>query len=212
MPALSRIRVNDFYEEQFYLPMTCVHCADAPCVRCVRRWRSRGAGRSDPGPRAALHRLQDVPAGVPVRCDGLPPERRRGAELRSLSPLRRGRSACSSACRGLSSMPRWRRPRPRSRRSTPPRQAVSAGTARKGAATRAMQGQVRPDRQQCGALCGAIDWIRKPIRQEKIVLVNREPGPAYSRVALPYFVAGEMTLEELLIRQRPPITAATVWS
>jgi carbon-monoxide dehydrogenase iron sulfur subunit len=31
-PALSRIRVNDFYEEQFYLPMTCVHCADAPCA------------------------------------------------------------------------------------------------------------------------------------------------------------------------------------
>jgi len=32
VPALSRIRVNDFYEEQFYLPMTCVHCADAPCA------------------------------------------------------------------------------------------------------------------------------------------------------------------------------------
>jgi Fe-S-cluster-containing hydrogenase component 2 len=30
-PALSRIKVNDFYEEQFYLPMTCVHCADMPC-------------------------------------------------------------------------------------------------------------------------------------------------------------------------------------
>jgi Fe-S-cluster-containing hydrogenase component 2 len=29
--SLSRIRVNDFYEEQFYLPMTCVHCADMPC-------------------------------------------------------------------------------------------------------------------------------------------------------------------------------------
>ena len=32
VPALSRIRVHDFYEEQFYLPMTCVHCADAPCA------------------------------------------------------------------------------------------------------------------------------------------------------------------------------------
>ena len=32
VPALSRIRVNDFYEEQFYLPMVCVHCADAPCA------------------------------------------------------------------------------------------------------------------------------------------------------------------------------------
>ena len=31
-PARSRIRVNDFYEEQFYLPMLCVHCADAPCA------------------------------------------------------------------------------------------------------------------------------------------------------------------------------------
>src|SRR3989440_628730 len=30
--ALSRIRVHDFYDEQFYLPMTCVHCADAPCA------------------------------------------------------------------------------------------------------------------------------------------------------------------------------------
>jgi Fe-S-cluster-containing hydrogenase component 2 len=32
VPALSRIRVNDFYDEQFYLPLTCVHCADAPCA------------------------------------------------------------------------------------------------------------------------------------------------------------------------------------
>lgn len=32
VPALSRIKVNDLYEEQFYLPMTCVHCADAPCA------------------------------------------------------------------------------------------------------------------------------------------------------------------------------------
>lgn len=31
-PSLSRIRVNDFYEEQFYLPMVCVYCADAPCA------------------------------------------------------------------------------------------------------------------------------------------------------------------------------------
>ena len=30
--ALSRIRVHDFYDEQFYLPMVCVHCADAPCA------------------------------------------------------------------------------------------------------------------------------------------------------------------------------------
>jgi Fe-S-cluster-containing hydrogenase component 2 len=33
VPALSRIRVNDLYEEQFYLPLTCVHCADAPCAQ-----------------------------------------------------------------------------------------------------------------------------------------------------------------------------------
>jgi Fe-S-cluster-containing hydrogenase component 2 len=32
VPALSRIRVNDLYDEQFYLPLTCVHCADAPCA------------------------------------------------------------------------------------------------------------------------------------------------------------------------------------
>lgn len=32
VPALSRIRVQDFYDEQFYLPMVCVHCADAPCA------------------------------------------------------------------------------------------------------------------------------------------------------------------------------------
>ena len=40
----------------------------------------------------------------------------------------------------------------------------------------------------------AIDWIRKYDRQGSIVLINREVGPAYSRVALPYYVAGEMTL------------------
>ena len=32
VPALSRIRVQDFYDEQFYLPTVCVHCADAPCA------------------------------------------------------------------------------------------------------------------------------------------------------------------------------------
>jgi Fe-S-cluster-containing hydrogenase component 2 len=30
-PSLSRIRVNDLYDQQFYLPLTCVHCADMPC-------------------------------------------------------------------------------------------------------------------------------------------------------------------------------------
>jgi carbon-monoxide dehydrogenase iron sulfur subunit len=32
IPVLSRIRIADFYEEQFYQPMVCVHCADAPCA------------------------------------------------------------------------------------------------------------------------------------------------------------------------------------
>jgi len=52
------------------------------------------------------------------------------------------------------------------------------------------------------AALAAIDGIRRLDRAGKIIVLNREHGPAYSRVALPYFVAGEMTLEELLIRQR----------
>jgi NAD(P)H-nitrite reductase large subunit len=51
------------------------------------------------------------------------------------------------------------------------------------------------------ATLAAIDWIRKYDRQGRIILINREPGPAYSRVALPYYVAGEMSLDDLLIRQ-----------
>jgi len=51
------------------------------------------------------------------------------------------------------------------------------------------------------ATLAAIDWIRKYDASGSIILVNREPGPAYSRVALPYYVAGEMSLEDLLIRQ-----------
>ncbi|GIW41318.1 MAG: pyridine nucleotide-disulfide oxidoreductase [Candidatus Binatia bacterium] len=50
------------------------------------------------------------------------------------------------------------------------------------------------------ASLAAVDWIRKYDREGRILLVNREPGPAYSRVALPYYVAGEMTLEDLWIR------------
>lgn len=51
------------------------------------------------------------------------------------------------------------------------------------------------------ATLAAIDWIRKYDRDGSIILINREPGPAYSRVALPYYVAGEMSLDDLLIRQ-----------
>jgi NADPH-dependent 2,4-dienoyl-CoA reductase/sulfur reductase-like enzyme len=53
------------------------------------------------------------------------------------------------------------------------------------------------------ATLAAIDWIRKYDRDGTIILINREPGPAYSRVALPYYVAGEMSLDELLIRRTP---------
>jgi NAD(P)H-nitrite reductase large subunit len=50
------------------------------------------------------------------------------------------------------------------------------------------------------ATLAAVESIRKHDRDGSIIIVNREPGPAYSRVALPYYVAGEMTLEDLLIR------------
>jgi NAD(P)H-nitrite reductase large subunit len=60
------------------------------------------------------------------------------------------------------------------------------------------------------ATLAAIDAIRKFDRSGKIVLLNREHGTAYSRVALPYFVAGEMALDELLIRQRPDYERAGV--
>ena len=53
------------------------------------------------------------------------------------------------------------------------------------------------------ASLAAIDGIRKFDTQGEITLINREDGPAYSRVALPYYVAGEKTLSDLLIRQKP---------
>src|SRR5882672_763825 len=56
------------------------------------------------------------------------------------------------------------------------------------------------------ASLAAIDGIRKHDKQGEITLINREDGPAYSRVALPYYVAGEMTLDELLIRQKTDYT------
>src|SRR5438128_7145884 len=51
------------------------------------------------------------------------------------------------------------------------------------------------------AALAAVDWIRARDPQGQIVLVNRERGPAYSRVALPYYVSGARTLESLMIRQ-----------
>ena len=51
------------------------------------------------------------------------------------------------------------------------------------------------------AALAAVDGIRKIDKQGEITIINRETGPAYSRVALPYYVAGEMTLDDLLIRQ-----------
>jgi NAD(P)H-nitrite reductase large subunit len=51
------------------------------------------------------------------------------------------------------------------------------------------------------ATLAAIDWIRRRDASGRIVLVNREQGPAYSRVALPYYVSGERTRRSLLIRQ-----------
>lgn len=53
------------------------------------------------------------------------------------------------------------------------------------------------------ASLAAVDGIRKHDREGEITIINREEGPAYSRVALPYYVAGEMTLGDLLIRQKP---------
>jgi NAD(P)H-nitrite reductase large subunit len=53
------------------------------------------------------------------------------------------------------------------------------------------------------ASLAAVDGIRKHDKTGDITIINREEGPAYSRVALPYYVAGEMTLADLLIRQRP---------
>ena len=52
------------------------------------------------------------------------------------------------------------------------------------------------------ASLAAVDWIRPRDPAGRIVLVNRERGTAYSRVALPYYVSGERTLESLMIRQR----------
>lgn len=51
------------------------------------------------------------------------------------------------------------------------------------------------------AALAAVDWIRKHDRQGSILLLNGERGPAYSRIAIPYYVSGELTLDQLLIRQ-----------
>ena len=53
------------------------------------------------------------------------------------------------------------------------------------------------------ASLAAIDWIRKHDREGSILLLNREKGVAYSRVALPYYVSGERTLDSLMIRRQP---------
>jgi NAD(P)H-nitrite reductase large subunit len=60
------------------------------------------------------------------------------------------------------------------------------------------------------AALAAIDWIRRRDHDGSMVLVNREPGPAYARVALPYFVSGEITLEGLRIRRPADYEAAGV--
>ena len=52
------------------------------------------------------------------------------------------------------------------------------------------------------ASLAAIDWIRKHDQDGSILLLNREKGIAYSRVALPYYVSGQRTLESLMIRQK----------
>lgn len=54
----------------------------------------------------------------------------------------------------------------------------------------------------------ALRGIRKHDRDGEVIIINREEGPAYSRVALPYYVAGEMTLNDLLIRQKPDYASA----
>src|SRR2546428_12341766 len=60
------------------------------------------------------------------------------------------------------------------------------------------------------ASLAAVDGIRKRDRDGELTLINREEGSAYSRVALPYYVAGEMTLADLLIRQKPDYARAGV--
>jgi nitrite reductase (NADH) large subunit len=50
------------------------------------------------------------------------------------------------------------------------------------------------------AALAAVERIRARDAAHPIVLVNRESGAAYSRVALPYYVSGERSLESLSIR------------
>jgi NAD(P)H-nitrite reductase large subunit len=53
------------------------------------------------------------------------------------------------------------------------------------------------------ASLSAIDWIRRVDPDGSILILNREKGNAYSRVALPYYVSGERTLDGILIRKKP---------
>ncbi len=58
------------------------------------------------------------------------------------------------------------------------------------------------------AALAAMGEIRKRDAAGKIVVVCREAGPAYSRVALPYYVAGKIGLDALWIRTREDYAAA----
>ena len=54
------------------------------------------------------------------------------------------------------------------------------------------------------ASLAAAEWIRKFDSDGSILILNREKDvQAYSRVALPYYVAGERSLESILIRRKP---------
>jgi nitrite reductase (NADH) large subunit len=60
------------------------------------------------------------------------------------------------------------------------------------------------------AALAAVDRIRARGAVRAIKIVNRERGAAYSRVALPYYVSGERTLESLAIRATPDYERAGV--
>jgi len=58
------------------------------------------------------------------------------------------------------------------------------------------------------AALAALGEIRRRDRAGAVAVVCREAGPAYSRVALPYYVAGKMNADALWIRTREDYGAA----
>lgn len=57
----ANIRVNDYIEERFVVPMTCFHCEEAWCLKVAPPMRSAGTGNQCGDSRSdKMRRMQNV--------------------------------------------------------------------------------------------------------------------------------------------------------